>query len=123
MNAKGKKTKKKSRALTASKGKKRSTAKKMTAKKASNKKSVRVSRTSTKKAKRKPKKSSAWKISPEKFGATDIWVFKKDGVTIELSQNYQISFIIVAQKPNLTKYDPDKGINIDKFKCSYLGVR
>ena len=90
MNAKGKKTKKKSRARTASKGKKRSTAKKMTAKKASNKKSVRVSKTSTKKAKRKPKKSSAWKISPEKFGATDVWVFKKDGVTIEVSQNYRI---------------------------------
>lgn len=81
--------------------------------------SKKVSKTSTKKAKRKPKKSSAWKISPEKHSTTDVWVFKKDGVTIELSQTYRFTFIIVAQKPNLTKYDPDKGINIDKFHCSH----
>jgi hypothetical protein len=101
---------------------KRSSAKKPAAKRtaAPSKKLKRVTRPSTKKPKPKPQGKTVWKISPEKYGCTDEWVFKKDGVTIVLSQNYRFSFLIAVQKPNLTKYDPDKGIEIDKFKHVYF---
>jgi hypothetical protein len=115
--AKAKKTKK-SKKQSVTKGKKRLVHKKVAAKKAP-KKSRRISKTSTKKPKRKSQKSSAWQISPEKHGTTDVWVFKKDGVTIEVSQTYRFSYIIVAHEPDLTKYDPDKGINIDNFDYSH----
>jgi hypothetical protein len=119
MMAKAKKAKK-SKKRNVSKDKKRSVHKKVAAKKAPSKKSKRVSKTPTKKAKRKPKKSSAWKLSPEKYSAQDIWEFKKDGLIIGLSQDHRFSFVVVPQKPNLTKYDPDKGVNIDKFNYSHF---
>lgn len=77
--------------------------------------SKKVSKTVPKKAKRKAQKKTVWKISPEKHSTQDVWVFKKDGVTIVMRQNYQFSFLIVNKKPNLTKYDPEKGVNIGKF--------
>jgi hypothetical protein len=120
MKAKKSKRAKKLKIPTASSSKTGVVLKTAAAKKASRNKSKAVSKISTNKTNRKPTKSPVWKISPEKFGATDVWVFKKDGLTIGLSQNYRFSFLITAQKPNLTKYDPDKGVNIDKFKYFHL---
>jgi hypothetical protein len=115
MIAKGKRSKKSNKSKNRTVSKKRPASKKVAAKKASNKRSKKVSKTKAAKAKRKPQKKAVWKISPPKHGTTDVWVFKKDGVTIELSQTYRFTFIIVDEKPNLTKYDPHKGINIHKF--------
>jgi hypothetical protein len=127
--SKAKKAKKKSRKPITKKRSKRIVAKryspkKLVAKKATKKVSrkkgqLKVSKTAMKNVKRKLPKKAAWKISPEKYAVTDMWVFRKESLTIELSQNYRFSFLIVAQKPKLTKYDPDKGANIDKFKYSY----
>jgi glucan-binding YG repeat protein len=119
MIAKVKRSKKSNRSKNRTASKKRPASKKVAAKKASNKRTKKVSKTKAAKAKRKPQKKAVWKISPPKHGTTDVWVFKKDGVTIGLSQTYRFTFIIVDEKPNLTKYDPDKGINIDKFNYSY----
>jgi hypothetical protein len=119
MIAKVKSTKKSNKSKNRTASKKRPVSKKVAAKKASNKRSKKVSKTKAAKAKRKPQKKAVWKISPPKHGTTDVWVFKKDGVTIEVSQTYRFTFIIVAQKPNLTKYDSNKGVNIDKFDYSH----
>jgi hypothetical protein len=83
--------------------------------------SKKVGKTSTKKAKRKPQEKTAWRVSPQyKNSVRNIWTFQKDGVTIGFSQTFRWSYIIVAQKPDLTKYDPDKGISIDELEYSDL---
>lgn len=121
MIAKAKRTKrpKHLKKLAASKSRRRASkkvvAKTSLKKKTSTKSTKSVSRSPKKQAKRKPQEKTAWKISPEKHATQDVWVFKKNRVTIVLRQNYRFPYIIVAQKPNLTKYDPDKGVNIDKF--------
>src|SRR6476660_244510 len=65
----------------------------------------------------KPEKKSMWKLSPQSRNSVrELWVFQKEGVTIGLNQIYGRSFVIVDQKPDLAKYDPDKGISIHKFE-------
>jgi hypothetical protein len=112
-------TKKRSKKTAA----KRSSAKKTAAKRtaAPSKISNRVSKTPTKKANPKPEGKTVWKISPEKHGHTNVWVFKKDGLAIKVSQTYRFTSIIVAQNPDLTKYDPKNGIKFDEFDYCELG--
>jgi hypothetical protein len=79
----------------------------------------RVSKIQTEKAKRKLQKKTVWKISPQNHHTVYLAVFEKDGVTIDLYQAFVDAFIIVAQKPKLTKCERDMGISIDKFKYSH----
>jgi hypothetical protein len=83
-------------------------------------KSKRVSVTPAKNAKRKPQKKTVWKISPQnRHAAYYIAVFEKDGVIIDVFWEFVCAFIIVAQKPRLTKHERDKGIAIDKLNYSH----
>lgn len=34
-----------------------------------------------------------------------------------MRQNFRFGYLLVGDKPNLTKYNPDKGVNISKFDC------
>jgi hypothetical protein len=111
---------KKSKKLTASRSKKGTTSKEIAARKASKKASKRKA---TKRQFRKTTaaKKSAWKLSPQyKNSVRDIWVFQKDGVTIGFSQTFRWSSLIVDQRPDLTRYDPEKGISIDNFEYRNL---
>jgi hypothetical protein len=121
MIAKGNKPnkKKKSKLTTVSKAEKKSASKSLRAKETLTTTAQRRAKGKSAQATKKLRKRSAWKISPVKHGTSDLWVFKKDGVTIGLSQTYRFSFIIVARKPKLTNYDPNNGINIDKFNYSH----
>jgi hypothetical protein len=80
-------------------------------------KSKRVSKTPTKRAKRKPQRKTVWKISPQE--TVYIAVLEKDGVMIDLHQPFPDAFIIVAQKPRLTKHERNKGIAVEKFNHSH----
>jgi hypothetical protein len=113
--AKGKTTKKSKtlKQLPVSKSKKRSASKKVVAKKASNKKPKQISKTSTTKAKHKPQKKSAWKLSPqEQNSMQEVHVWKKENSTFQFSEEVHHGHVLVAEKPDLSKYDPDVGVNV-----------
>jgi hypothetical protein len=122
---KAKRIKQSKKAATKKRSKKtvaqRPSAKKPAAKrtKAPSTESKRVSKNQTRKAKRKPPKKNAWKISPQNHHAVYLAVFEKDGVTIELYQAFVHAFVIVDQKPNLTKSERDEGASTDKFNYSH----
>ena len=54
-----------------------------------------------------------YKISPfNKKNATETEIFKKDGVTIKHWVVWRWSAVNTPDKPDLSKYDPDAGINV-----------
>jgi hypothetical protein len=134
------KTKAKTRAKMAKKGK--IPAAKATAKKAKKaKKSAArripkkaVAKKTAKQGKRKPAKTSvkaadkratkaatekaAWKISPEiSQSVVDIDIWKKGDLKIEHLRVYRTGWIIVDQLPDLSGYNPDEGVSIfDEFE-------
>jgi hypothetical protein len=94
---------------------KRAVAKKSPAKKTVQKREQKPAKTSTKKAadKRAAKAKTAWKISPEiSQSVVDIDIWKKGDLKIEHLKVYRSGWIIVAQLPDLSGYNPDEGINI-----------
>ena len=112
MIAKGKTTKKFKtfQKLPVSKSKKRPASKKMVAKKAS--KPKQVSKPSTTKAKHKPQKS-AWKLIPQEHNSMqEVHVWKKGNSMFQFSEEILHGHVLVVEKPDLSKYDPDVGINV-----------
>jgi hypothetical protein len=115
MIAKRKTTKKSKtfKKLPVSKSKKRPAPKKVVAKKASHKKSKQVGKTSTTKAKHKPQKKSAWKLIPQEHNSMqEVHVWKKGNSTFQFSEEIRHGHVLVVKKPDLSKYDPDVGVNI-----------
>jgi hypothetical protein len=117
MIVKGKRTKKstKPKKLTVKKG---AISKKTTAKKSSKKTSKRkvtnkkVSKTTAKTAKQKPKKS-AWKISPQEHNSMEeVYVWKRENSTFQFSEEIHSGHVLVVEKPDLSNYDPDVGVNV-----------
>lgn len=54
-----------------------------------------------------------YKVSPlNKKSATEIEIFKKDGVTIKHWTVWRWSTVITPDKPDLSKYDPEAGVNV-----------
>ena len=113
MIAKGRRTKKK---LTAKKG---SVSKKIAAKKSSKKTSKRkvtkrkVSKTTAITAKQKPKKKSAWKIIPQEHNSMqEVYVWRKENSTFQFSEDIHSGHVLVVEKPDLSNYDPDVGVNV-----------
>ncbi len=95
---------------------KKKTRKKRQAKKLSKRTTTKKSKKSApKKAKKELARKTVWKISPQKHSMQDVWVFKKGRVTIVMRQNFRFGYCLVGEKPNLTQYNPDKGVNIGKF--------
>jgi hypothetical protein len=115
MIAKRKTTKKSKtfKKLRVSKSKKRPASKKVVAKKASHKKSKQVSKTPTTKAKHKPQKKSAWKLIPQEHNSMqEAHVWKKGNSTFQFSEEILHGHVLVVEKPDLSKYDPDVGVSI-----------
>ena len=123
------KAKKRTTAKKAKKAKRlavKKTAKKSVGKKSRAKKTVKKN----KQGKRKPVKKSlkkaankrvtkkttekiSWKISPENSqSVAEIDIWKKDNLKIEFLKVYRSGWIVVNQLPDLSAYNPDKGINI-----------
>jgi hypothetical protein len=118
MIAKGRQTKtsKKSKKLAAKKG---AVSKKIGAKKTSKRTSKRnitnkkVSTTTATKAKQKPKKKSAWKITPQEHNSMqEAYVWKRENSTFQFSEEIHSGHVLVAEKPDLSNYDPDVGVNV-----------
>jgi hypothetical protein len=118
MIAKGRRTKKskKPKKLTV---KERSVPKKMAAKKSSKKASKRkvtkrkVSKTTAITAKQKPKKKSAWKITPQEHNSMEeLYVWKRGNSRFQFSEEIHSGHVLVVEKPDLSNYDPDVGVNI-----------
>ena len=127
-----KKVKKPATKVTAKKAKKakkpapKKTAKKVVAKTSPAKKTVKnkkpgkrkPAKTSVKKAANKrvaksPTEKKAWRISPEiSQSVVDIDIWKKDDLKIEHLKVYRSGWIIVDQLPDLSRYNPDEGVNI-----------
>jgi hypothetical protein len=60
-----------------------------------------------------PKEKTAWRISPEiSRSVVQIDTWKKADLKIEHLKVYRTGWIIVDQSPDLSRYDPDEGINI-----------
>jgi hypothetical protein len=52
-------------------------------------------------------------VSPaSKKNVTEIEIFKKDGITIKHWIMWRWGVVITPAEPDLSKYDPDKGINV-----------
>jgi hypothetical protein len=122
MIAKGRQTKtsKKSKKLAAKKG---AVSKKRPANKASKETSKRkmtnkkVSKTTAGRAKQKPKKKSAWKISPREHNSMkEVYVWKRENSTFQFSEEIHSGHVLVAEKPDLSNYDPDVGVNVEAFE-------
>jgi hypothetical protein len=118
MIAKGRRTKKskKPKKLGVKKG---SVSKKIAAKKSSKKTSKRkvtnkkISKTTAITAKQKPKKKSAWKISPQEHNSMkEVYVWKRENATFQFSEEIHSGHVLVAEKPDLSNYDPDIGVNV-----------
>jgi hypothetical protein len=118
MIVKGKRTKKskKPKKLTVKKG---AISKKTAAKKASKKTSKRkitnkkVGKSTATKAKQKPKTKSAWKISPKEHNSMqEVYVWKRENSTFQFSEEIQSGHVLVVEKPDLSNYDPDVGVNV-----------
>jgi hypothetical protein len=90
------------------------TAKKAVVKKSPAKKTeTSAKEVANKRATEKPTEKMAWKISPEisqSILKIDTW--KKGDLTIEYLNVYRSGWIIVDQLPDLSKYDPEEGVNI-----------
>lgn len=121
MPGKAKKTTTAKKAKTAKKLATKSVAKKPRAKKTVKKRKQdkqKQAKTSLKKAAnrrvtKKPTEKTAWKISPENSqSVVEIDIWKKDNLKIEFLKVYRSGWIIVDQLPDLSRYNPDEGINI-----------
>jgi hypothetical protein len=75
--------------------------------------SKKARKTSTTKAKHKPQKKSAWKLSPqEQNSMQEVHVWRKGNSTFQFSEEILHGHAIIVGKPDLSKYDPDVGVKI-----------
>jgi hypothetical protein len=123
MPVKTKKTTKAKRAKKVKKPAANKTAKKAVAKKSSAKKTAKqgkrkpaktsVKKAANKRATKTPAEKTAWRISPEiSQSVLQIDTWKKGDLKIEHLKIYRTGWFIVDQQPDLSGYNPDKGINI-----------
>lgn len=116
--ATAKKAAKKAKKSAARRTPKKAVAKKSPAKKTAKQGKRRPAKTSVKKAadKRATKtatEKTAWKISPEiSESVVDIDIWKKGDLKIEHLRVYRTGWIIVDQLPDLSGYNPDEGVSI-----------
>jgi hypothetical protein len=116
MIAKGRRTKKSKKPKAVEKG---SVSKKIAAKKSSKKTSKRkvtnkkASKTTATTVKQKTKKKSAWKITPQEHNSMqEIYVWKRENSTFQFSEEIHSGHVLVVEKPDLSNYDPDVGVNV-----------
>jgi len=116
MIAKGRRTKKFKKPKAVKKG---SVSKKIAAKKSSKKTSKRkvtnkkASKTTAITVKQKPEKKSAWKITPQEHNSMqEIYVWKRENSTFQFSEEIHSGYVLVVEKPDLSNYDPDVGVNV-----------
>ena len=120
MKPKGKKVlKSKTRSAKKKRSAKRLVQKKVVKKKTLSKTSKRkvaskkVSKSTATKAKRKLEKKSVWKISPQEHNSMkEVHVWKKGNSTFQFSEEIHHGHVLVVEKPDLSKYDPDVGVNV-----------
>jgi hypothetical protein len=72
-----------------------------------------VKKATNKRATKTTTEKTAWKISPEiSQSVVDIDIWKKGDLKIEHLKVYRSGWVIVAQLPDLSGYNPDEGVNI-----------
>ena len=72
-----------------------------------------VKKAANKPVTKRPSVKTTWKISPEiSQSVLTIDTWKKDDLKIEFLKVYRSGWIVVNQLPDLSAYNPDKGINI-----------
>ena len=86
---------------------------KKTVKKRKQGRSTPAKTAATPQAAKTPTQKTAWKISPEiSQSVVDIDIWKKGDLKIEHLTVYRSGWIVVDSLPDLSGYNPDKGVNI-----------